>query len=130
MQVVLFETAKRLKESGFPQPSEIDPANRWLMFYVEPSKEGGAPELYSADRIDDIRSFSDPCEVVAFAPTATDLIPPGWHLKHVDVDVMGDANADKWACAAIDVDVWFHNDNPAEAAALAWLHVNRNQSNV
>ena len=128
MQTVSFETAKRLKGAGFSQPSEIDPANRWLIFYVEPSEEGGVPELYSADRIEDIRSFSDPCEIVAYAATATDLIPPGWFLQN---------RGDDWICSnAFTYDGVknelkdFINDNPAEAAAMAWLHVNRNFSNV
>ncbi len=114
---VSFETAKELKEAGFPQPSDIMHPygkNKWLMFYVEPSEEGDAPELYSLDRIDDIRTFSDPCEIFAYAPTATDLIPPGWGILR---------NRDNWSCG--DDKVVFSNDNPSEAAAMAWLFVNR-----
>lgn len=140
MQIVTFETANRLKEAGFPQPSEIlkgnDAKNRWNLFYVSPEyedEEGINVGPFTADRIEDIRGFGDPCEVVAFAPTATDLIPPGWHLVRAPKESAADY-AGEWTCSAIDVDCWYHNDNPAEAAAFAWLHVNskkdRNQSNV
>lgn len=135
MQTVSFETAKELKEAGFPQPEEwvdLDRSNQWLMFYVEPTEEGYAPEAYSADRITDIRTFGDPCEIIAYAPTATDLMPHNWMLVR---------RAAQWECIEeIELDNFFSNgfapqnffthDNPAEAAAQAWLFVNRNQSNV
>jgi hypothetical protein len=128
MQVVSFETAKALKEAGFPQPSDwvdLDRSNQWNMFYVEPREEGDAPGLYSLDRIDDIRTFGDPCEVIVHAPTATDLIPPGWYLIRKPAD--HDPNTEEWTCSETVALEWFHNDSPAEAAAKAWLFVKRNQ---
>lgn len=131
MQVVSFETAKALKEAGFPQPSDwidLDRSNQWDMFYVEPSEEGDAPGLYSLDRIDDIRTFGDPCKIIAYAPTATDLLPPGWVLVHY---------TDHWVAISAGSlinsvgknyeDPYFTHDNPSEAAAMAWLFVKRNQ---
>ncbi len=131
MQTVSFETAKELKDAGFPQPEEwvdLDRSNQWLMFYVEPTEEGYAPEAYSADRITDIRTFGDPCEVIAYAPTATDLIPQGWYLIRKPKD--DDPKSEEWTCSEAVTPEWFHNDNPHEAAAQAWLFVKRNQSNV
>lgn len=92
------------------------------MFYVEPSEEGDAPGLYSLDRIDDIRTFGDPCEIIAYAPTATDLIPQGWYLTHQDPRNFPGRKIEKWACSAYTA---FYHDNPHEAAAAAWLCVNR-----
>ena len=128
MQTVSFETAKELKEAGFPQPSDAHyDTNRWMMFYVEPDEEGRCGP-YSLDKIEDIRAFGDPCEVTAYAPTATDLIPPGWYLIRKPKD--DDPKSEEWTCSEAVTPEWFHNDNPAEAAATAWLFVNRNQSNV
>lgn len=133
MQVVTFKTAQRLKEAGFPQPSEIlkgnDAKRRWLLFYTSPEyedEEGINIGPYTADRIEDIRSFGDPCEVVAFAPTATDLIPEGWLLQN---------RGDDWICS----NVFFYDgndnelievvhNNPAEAAAMAWMRVNNKKA--
>ena len=127
MQTVTFETAKLLKDAGFPQPSEIDPANRWLLFFVEPSEEGEAPEIYSADRIEDIRSFSDPCEVIAFAPSATDLMPPNWMLvrRVSEWECVSEYELDNFFSNNITPEHYFHHESPAEAAAMAWLHVNK-----
>ena len=126
---VSFETAKELKEAGFPQPSDIMHPygkNRWLMFYVEPSEEGDAPELYSLDRIDDIRTFSDPCEIFAYAPTATDLLPVGWLLLRRTEDWVAISAANLINSVGKEyIEPYFRHPNPHEAASQARLFVNR-----
>ncbi len=117
MDIVSFETAKKIKEAGFPQPHPGD----FQFWYVEDNKNkwevtvivkcGGIQEailnVYGS-RI--------------FAPTATDILPKGftlyrrentWHVFPPDTDPFND---------------WEH-ESAAEAAAVAWLSLNAKASN-
>jgi hypothetical protein len=122
MQTVSFETAKKLKEAGFPQPSEVDRANRWRLFYLEEVDDQSGYGPYSADRIEDMRTFDDPGEVVAYAPTAIELLPEGWRLEK---------EGEEWVCSGItNTPVRIVNKNSAEATASAWIYENQKHSHV
>jgi len=107
MQVVSFQTAKRLKEAGFPQPETYDTFD-W--YY---SKTG-----FLANH------FDSACVIESdiFAPSATDILKElgrGWHLCYKK-------ESRSWEC-------WYqtvggasdkYHENPAEACAAAWLAKN------
>lgn len=106
--IVSFETAKRLKEAGFPQPEYIDAGfcydhNGELTYIRECSfPPGGAYGL-------------------TFAPTATDILE---HFE--DCTLYYDIRSGKFTCSTgsnSDGIAWFSvsHENPAEAAALAFL---------
>lgn len=111
MQAVTFETAKRLAEAGFPQPSP-DYGQTW---YTHDGSPGSVTSL---------SKWSDNGEV--FAPAATDILRelPGWNLCYDTV--IG------WHVWFDDVAEWdyceppfFKHENPAEAAAQAWFYENK-----
>lgn len=129
-EYVCLETAITLKTNGFPQPSDIAcQGNRWSLFYTEPNFGENDLGLYSADRIEDIRSFSDPCEVVAYAATATELLPHGWVLKRIgdEWEASPDDNIESYPImkGGVFPRPTFLDKNPHEAAAKAWLHLAR-----
>jgi len=111
MSVVTFETAKRLKEARFPQPEVFYAAQR---SYIE----NGKNICYVADDGEGIR------ENEIFAPSATDILKelPGHTLDYSEIE---------WLCRhwirtedhRSVVDYGFHNSNPAEACAAAWLSI-------
>lgn len=115
MQTVTFETAKKLKEAGFEQPNPV--GDYW---YIEHStKDGGPP--FSIARGEFLVHNPDYMKDAIYAPTATELLPLGYCLQKQD---------GYWAASNIFVvdgnDIINFNDpNPAEAAAQAWLFVNK-----
>lgn len=108
--MVSFETAKRLKEAGFPQPKEreVCTGNFWydvdgdLICYGHTVDEWGEMAYYNHEH---------------FAPVATDiLIELGdYHLEYFE---------GKFTCIHKSklVDTEFEHENAAEACALAWLN--------
>ena len=114
MNVVSFETAKRLKEAGFPQP--IQRMGQWWY----DTQERLTLTAYDGVSGDDMSKF-------IFAPTATDLIPPNWMLvrRVSEWECVSEYELDNFFSNAIAPENYFHHENPAEAAAMAWLHVNK-----
>ncbi len=132
---VSFETAKRLAESGFPQP-EIERGQTWFseeseylflgkyedcddlpgsIFFIETTM----PEIL-------LEGSSEDFEGMVFAPTATDIleeiyeIETGWSLRMISEGwIMERPHSDKGER--------FHalkmHTNPAEACAAAWLKI-------
>jgi len=102
--IVTFETAQRLKEAGFPQPN-------WSFGQYWYNKHSALFPFTN-----DIRNAA---KTWFFAPTATDIlaqitghsltfsIESGWHCFFISRN--GVIYSD------------FQSDNPAEAAAAAWL---------
>ena len=125
--IVSFETARRLKEAGFKQP-EPEFGQVWL------SSAKGYPNIiigatkqqvnYAALDVyvvyNDLRRDFEMSFV--FAPTATDILReiPGHNLAF--------STENGWHCFFMDFNgiIYsdFQSDNPAEAAALAWLAIN------
>ena len=103
MNVVSFETAKRLKDAGFPQPKKY---KRGMVAYYQLAGDGDG---------------------YIFAPTAPDLIPPNWMLvrRVSEWECVSEYELDNFFSNAIAPENYFHHDNPTEAAAQAWLHVNK-----
>ena len=127
MQHVTFDTAKRLKEAGFPQP--MPQAGQFL--YGANSKELFVILQYSD--VDDIltlagvghharmmEKWSWAKGAFVFAPTATDI------LEQIPTKyVRWNKPKNVWQCGETDyMGPHFcevHQTNPAEACALAWL---------
>lgn len=130
MHTVTFETAKRLAEAGFPQPTP-ERGQIWL-------SEVGAEYLIQAVGQDGSVDYSfgnaypflcrhldaDGC---IFAPTTTDImreLPEYAVARHIDYRGQ---SGEAWFCwDTLDRHETFsHPTNPAEAAAMAWLHENK-----
>lgn len=111
MQTVTFETAKKLKEAGFPQPNPV--GDYW---YIEHStKDGGPP--FSIARGEFLVHNPEYINDAIYAPTATELLPEDWLLMR---------EGPNWICQHFeDSHKYVIDDNPAETAALAWLYVNK-----
>ena len=125
MDIVSFETAKKLKDAWFPQPTPA-PGQFW--------HEGNECGFFVIGRVYGdkmagcyIENERSPLHLVferatmngkeIFAPTATDILPKGfmiyrrestWHVFPPNDDQFND---------------WEH-ESAAEAAALAWLSLN------
>lgn len=116
--VVSFETAKRLKEAGFPQPF-IAPAQIWfipqphLVGLWLPCEENTSPYSPHGDWV--------------FAPTATDILRE-FHRKRASVLLRLGAVEEGFECFYSHSVSGFlgslSHDNPAEACAEAWLQLN------
>lgn len=94
MSHVAHETARRMKDAGFPQPES---PTMWTL--------AGKVDLPQGE---------------AFAPAATDILQylPGWNLCYKNNRWVA------WADVGTDREpeyVTFENENSAEAAAEAWF---------
>jgi hypothetical protein len=122
--IVTFETAKRLKEAGFPQPEQ----RIWQVWYnafghgclivwAEHSTKRFAVFNMAENVRIDLPSF----DLYTFAPTATDIL---------EQEEMSNCSLyrhfSKWCVKNqfhfMEFDL-YENDNPAEAAAAAWLQI-------
>ena len=135
MNIVTFETARKLKEVGFPQPEPafgqfwyigksqpvfITGADKSLIYYAwgewregvipDASSVRNGPEFYGADPI--------------FAPNVTDLLPPDCFLaREISYKT---ASGERWVIYDRETMQVLNLDNPdsdnaAEVAASAWL---------
>lgn len=140
--LVTFETAKRLKEAGFPQPDfqpmqfwyddgikGICPFRLYIVLHVGRFPAGQpAPLMHEICEKQHRQMYATHAnfgeyQYVAFAPTATDILKqlPGYNLAF--------ATENGWHCFFLGIDGVIyaehnHKNSPAEAAALAWLHLN------
>lgn len=118
--IVSFETAKRLRDAGFPQPN-VERGQSWY------NREGSLQIIahdptYPKEFNSLIREHA-----WIFAPTATDILRslPGYNLAF--------ATENGWHCFFMSIDGVIyaensHKDNPAEAAAIAYLEMKKNES--
>lgn len=115
MDIVTFETAKRLKDAGFPQP-EPERGQAWYFDSNEEDLPGVVVDV-AERRFMLVFGGTDPVEVRKsdrdhwlFAPTATDIMRqlPGLPLVYdgPNFGISGD---------------WFSNLNPAELMAERYL---------
>lgn len=124
-QTVTFETAKRLKEAGFPQP-EFAVGQYWYdidgeAFWV---KCDASPHIHGEWVGDDHSGFVEiPHGEEVFAPTATDIIREFERLQKSKWIRLG-MSRDGYECylyAFGGIRDSFCHENPAEACAEAWL---------
>jgi hypothetical protein len=104
IDVVTFETAKRLKNAGFPQPDEIG-----LKVYYNIL---GAENTCLAGRL---------IHGQIFAPSATDILKEFFAPEDDGPFLYWSGQNRFWVC---DFDIYtFDHENPAEACAAAWLSI-------
>jgi hypothetical protein len=140
MEFASLETAKKLKEAGFPQP---EPA-LWQVWYGLLAGQQKPVVLLTKERIDDTTRFSDQYKnyhgsdefnnrLSIYAPTATEIITVlecmesekmGWLLSP---SIKGDNI--EWACFQCEVStgkigLGFSGETAIEAAAAAYIHQN------
>jgi len=144
MNILSFQTAVRLKEAGFPQPT---PAPGQFWYAKKPSGgtdlflmvEGNAGRVFGVlqgkhDPFDcrEISSnlYSNWRQWLIFAPTATDILEQLGNRYVMWFDES--PKVQKWCVARAgdsvhDTGTPFLHDNPHEAAAAAWLELNKKQ---
>lgn len=126
--VVDFETALRLKEAGFPQPS-LEVGQFWYMEGFDMPRIAIVGSWTTADhrpvyRYIDANTWDFPDEKTAvFAPTATDILR---ELPGLDFElVYSEGNEDFAVHQTLDGDIinsW-NDENPAELMAKPYLHL-------
>jgi len=112
MQVVSFETAKRLKEAGFPQPEKLTHGQFYYSEHGHLFRYTHGPQY----------------ENTFFAPSATDI------LKELGRRFILGYEKNGWWCEktqhvyevadGMQVTASYNHENPAEACAAAWLAKN------
>ncbi len=106
------ETAQRLKMAGFPQP-EPTPGQIW---HCGCDFEWPTIVATSDMLVDGVEDGVIDTKYALYAPTATDILRElgkGWVLVY-------DTIRNEFLCSKFPKLIY--HENPAEAAALAWLH--------
>lgn len=130
--IVTFETAKRLRDAGFPQPGYPTPdpvdvmgrvmydadGDKFMCFWQE---EDGGGDILLTPFMHNKQECKNP---LVFAPTATDIMRELWFRFSLKFGGNG-----KWIVLQTKdlndrEDQITTDTNPAEAAAQAWLSVN------
>ena len=122
--ITTFETAVRLKEAGFPQPTP-QPGQFWYdgdkELYVIYCDE--SPYIHAVFIGDDHAGFCEKQnEYDVLAPTATDILRemPGFCICYLD-----NGNSEGWTTLNYYKEYCtFNAKSPAEAAAEAWIKLN------
>ncbi len=126
--IVTFELAIRLKEAGFPQPTP-EAGQCWhnpdFGLFVIGAVIGASALIFYKDGYYGFKKGLPSFQDCVFAPTATDI------LRELSFDcVLGTKKLGGWICGSwrlISSDhmkffvAGMHDENPAEAAASAWL---------
>lgn len=135
MNVVTFETAKRLKEAGFPQP---EPQEGQRFYQDDGDKFIYAERLCSQECVDGWQTIS--CDSVEdydiFAPSATDILEYLYDGPMKGVEWSLTKRGKNWTCTkrfwtdeSYCVDAWHDHENPAEACSSAWLSLYEKTTN-
>lgn len=151
---VIFETAKSLKEAGFPIP-KVKVAQMWYNEQDAPSfivknngdEYGAGEHHYQGCSLMTGRVGNDFPESIVrercyFAPTATDVLKElggefvicflngTWQVKKVIAE-KNTSNPGPWP-KSVGSTFWTESahDNPAEAAAMAWLQLRKNKNDT
>lgn len=120
--VVTPETARKLKEKGFPQPENPTPGEVW---YIDnaPYVVRGNPQQFKPNSwifsglLERVQAGMDCLPEAVFAPTATDILSDLGNDYHIGMlDGVFVSGLHQFGQS----DMQF-NDNPSEAAALVWL---------
>ena len=143
MNNLTFETAKTLKDAGFPIP-RVKVGQVWYNEMESPSVivknngdeySTGEHHYHGCSLLNGVVGNDFPESIVRercyFAPTATDILKElgsNWNLSSFRLPSGNVEYAVVWnyECEEVaDPDKEFYNDNPAEAAAMAWLHLRK-----
>lgn len=140
MSHVTYETAQRLKENHFPQPTGTA-GQFWYGKKTAGNSDPGGLCVLIGDDIGELRFRpvsgveNENNKFFVFAPTATDILKElpqcyylcftkiGWQVRSIIVEKPGQNQA--WAKGDVSTH-WAQatHENPAECAALAWLAIN------
>lgn len=121
---VSFETAKRIFETGFPQPETVQEGQFWYSCIVRKTRERELRYINQFDRTGILPTEFFACYPY-FAPTATDILAQ----LPSNANISKPFNAELWLCVyGENEDDWTESDNPAEAAALAWLEIHEKKA--
>lgn len=124
MDIVTFETAKRLKAAGFPQPVP-EFGQVWYDLQMSPLTICNLRPIGFILPISKTTWFSMSCDEdlvkhLAFAPTATDILNHSGERLAIFTPMEGGG----FICGKMSGDTTtFEHTNPAEAAALAYLAI-------
>lgn len=134
MNHVTFETARRLKEAGFPQPAP-DLGQVWyyngggFLQVVEFDNEQNMPIIYAfGSAYYERRPYWNQ---LIFACAATDILKelPGYYLiRYGPHDMPNLPMGFAFGCINPSRNTSWNDDNPAEACALAWLAIHEKKS--
>jgi len=124
MKNVTFETAVKLKEAGFPQPTP-QRGQSWynsagVEYIITLSENLGFCD-YSTSTSGMVWFGRGLNDGEIFSPTATDILQhlPGWALEYTETG---------WVCYFHGFDDFVGHRNPAEAAAEAWTFENNHKT--
>jgi hypothetical protein len=115
MDIVTFETARRMKSAGFPQPDYVEDGYFYILSQDTPVNFVHVSGINTQD--------------AAFAPTATDIL-----LELPDYALVFDDSQRPPGFTCYDTlrqnpsEYPKTHENPAEAAALAWLGIHEPQT--
>lgn len=130
---VSFETSSRLKAAGFPQP-EPESGQVWyegdMPYVIGAFKDGKLSGAYFYGGVF-FEVEQDAMEKDIFAPTATDILPSecficreiSYKTKTGERWVVYDRDTLELLCKGFP-----ETDNPAEAAAAAWLEIHEKKA--
>lgn len=113
---VTFETAKALRDAGFPQPESVAKGQYWY------SANGGEDMLFSVVSFLEETTKTVKKKGWIFAPQAHDVLEQlGWEFY-----LLFDQTAPQWICnqPSNEVGIWT-DKNPHEAAAKAYLQLHK-----
>lgn len=123
--MISYETAKRLKQAGFPQP---EPAFGQVWYelhvsrYVISSTNNGISGGWEDGETFEDAPFSS-MNADIFAPTATDILKELWFRFELTYAAHGKFFIKEWKDLIDKPAIIQQSDDPAEAAALAWLQI-------
>jgi len=113
---VSLEMAQRLKEAGYPQ-RDISEENTGFLWAV--TFDGENEMVYTDAELYLIEPEYIKSSV--HAPTATELLPDDWYLKRYWDERPDGKEINGWEARNEDEGIFFLNENPHDAAAMAWL---------
>ena len=123
---VSFETAKRLFETGFPQPETVQEGQFWYSCIVRKTRERELRYINQFDRTGILPTEFFACYPY-FAPTATDILAQLGDNYNLTICSQFFRVEQMKADEYFVINYW-QSDNPAEAAALAWLEIHEKKA--
>jgi hypothetical protein len=110
------EMAERLKKAGYPE-RDISEENTGFFWAVTFDSEN---EMVYTDA--ELYLIEPECiKNSVYAPTVTELLPDGWYLKRYWDERPDGTEIEGWEAMNTDAGIFFLDENPHDAAAMAWL---------
>ena len=129
MEHVTHKTAIALKAAGFPQPLP-KLAQLWYFhsgdnaIVLWPKPEYGGLNLVISTMGGSIYAGDKFNEIAVFAPTAVEL------LESLPPKTLAGFNNGEWSVTPAGTEMVFTHRNLSEAAAMAWMALNKNNASV